>query len=129
MDTEGVYGQNCLGNAMFDWNNQGSCPAAVAAFAYTPDAKFLEGPLPNGGGTVTNLVATTSWAPTKGKKAVVDVVDNTTGKTLEQCTIGAGETHCSDSSSNPVSAGHYLEVKLDATSTAAPAAWRVTFRY
>ena len=83
----------------------------------------------NGGGTVTNLVATTNKAPAAGRQAVVDVIDNTTGATLEKCTIPAGQTHCSDSSSTPVAAGHYLEVRIDPTTTALPAAWRVTFRY
>ena len=124
-----VKAPECLGNALFDFNNQGPCPVAVAAFAYTPDVRFLEGPVPNGGGTVTNLVATMSVAPAAGKQAVLDVVDNTTGKTLEKCTIAAGETHCTDSTTTPVSAGHYLEVKLDASTTAAATAWRVTFRY
>ena len=119
----------CLGNTIFDFNNIGACPAAVAAFAYTSDARLLEGPVPNGGGTVTNLAASASKAPTAGKQAVVDVIDNTTGATLEKCTIPAGQTHCTDSSSTPVAAGHYLEVRIDPTTTALPAAWRVTFRY
>ena len=101
----------------------------MPAFGYSSDARLLEGPVPNGGGHGHEPRGDHDKAPAAGKQAVVDVIDNTTGATLEKCTIPAGQTHCSDSSSTPVAAGHYLEVRIDPTTTALPAAWRVTFRY
>jgi hypothetical protein len=120
---------------MFATNNAGACPAAVTANTYSGELTFLEGPVPAGGGTITNLEATTNTAMTGTQSWTIDVIDNATGSVLLSCTINTttslSTTACQNTGSAAVAAGHYLQVKATKGGSPLPAdkPFRVTFRY
>jgi hypothetical protein len=135
--TADVHNGECIGNSTFATNKHGACPAVVAANTYSADVQFLEGPVPAGGGTVSNLEATTDTAMTGSQSWTIDVIDNTapTAVVLLSCTINAttslSTTTCQNTGSAAVAAGHYLEVKATKGGSPLPAdkPFRVTFRY
>ena len=113
--TANVKTNECVGNLIFGVAGSAACPAAVPANTYSGDILFLEGPVPAGGGTVTNLEVTTNTAVTGTGTWITDVIDNTTGSILLSCTITAGTLGgvvCQNTGSASVTAGHYLEVRV-----------------
>jgi hypothetical protein len=128
MSTANVEDLRCIGNAILVDNNHDACPAAVTANTYSADDQ-LEGPVPAGGGIVTNLKATTNTAPGAGQSYLVEVMNNTTGATLISCTVTTGNTSCQDTSTTSIAAGEYLQVRIDNQGGASNRMWRVSFRY
>ena len=110
------------------------CPAQVTANTLS-SSTFLEGPVPAGGATITNLEAVIDTAPGAGNTVTIDVVDNSAsagGTSLLSCTIsGASAVFCTNTGSASVAAGHYLELRYTNTVTGSPGAHgvRAVFRY
>ncbi len=129
MTTSDATDLQCIGNVYFGTNKHASCPAATPANTYSAEVEFLDGPVPAGGGSVTNLEAVVNTAPTAGQSHVVEVMNNTTGTTLLSCTVTAGNSSCQNVGSAAVPAGHYLQVRIDNVGGASNRKWRVTFRY
>jgi hypothetical protein len=129
MSSSNVPNGECIGNIIFASNNHGGCPSAVTANTFTSEVTFLEGPVPAGGGTVTNLEAVVNTAPTGTQSHTVTVLNNTTGATLLSCSITAGNTSCQSTASGSVPAGHYLQVRINNVNGASSRQFRVTFRY
>ena len=120
---------NYVGNVLAaGTGTEGTCPNAQGRGMMTTN-DFPEGPVPAGGGTVSDLEATVNTAPAAGKKTVVDVFDNTEAALLARCTITEGNTSCQSTAATPVAAGDYIVVLSDGSSNAAAAEMRVTFRY
>jgi hypothetical protein len=132
MTTANSNGGECIGNITFASNQHSACPAAVTT-DYTNEVQDLEGPVPAGGGSVTNLVGTTNNAVSGTGAWLIEVVDNNTGTTLLSCTIsvGTGGTSCQNTGSAAVSAGHYLMVRVSRSGSPLPSGsqFRVSFRY
>jgi hypothetical protein len=127
-----VKTNECIGNALFSQNTHGPCPAATPSSSFSADNKFLEGPVPAGGGTVANLVVTINQTPAAGVSYFFEVIDNTTGTTLLSCSVTASSNQaCQNTGSAPVAAGHYLQARLTEVGTPNPpdADVRLTFRY
>jgi hypothetical protein len=106
-----------------------ACPAAIPANTLSANITLVEGPVPAGGGTVTNLEATNS--STASGDWLAEVIDNTTGTTLLSCTIlntSGTSPFCQNTGTASVAAGHYLQVKVT-TNSGGNKNWRVTFRY
>lgn len=105
-----------------------SCESAKPANSYS-NSKRLEGPVPAGGGTVTNLEVTSSIAPGSGKAYTVTVMSNTSGADLLSCTISGSSTFCQNTGTASIPAGHYLQVKMTKTGNPSDPSMRVSFRY
>src|SRR5262249_35910286 len=118
-------GVDCL--ALIGYGSDG-CEAPTPANTYN-NSKRLEGPVPAGGGTVTNLEVATDTAPGAGKTFVINVQDNTTGATLLSCSITVSRKTCTNTGSAPIPAGHYLQVQVTGLPTRGAPSSRVTFRY
>jgi hypothetical protein len=130
MATSSVANLDCLANALHETGASQACPAAVAANTFTTEATFLEGPVPAGGGTVTNLVATVDVAPGGAATHTVAVMNNTTGAVLLSCVMTGTQTSCQNTGSAAVSAGQYLQVRVsNAGGAANNHSFRATFRY
>jgi hypothetical protein len=132
MSTANVGTGQCVGNITFGTSNHATCPTAEAANTFSAEVSFLEGPVPAGGGTLTNLEATSTGTPTAGQSYAVDVLDNTTGNVLLSCTVTSSSSpagYCSNTGTATVNAGVYLEVRITSAGGAPNKAWRVTFRY
>jgi hypothetical protein len=98
----------------------------------TGNHTLLMGPMPAGGGALTNLQAFTSGAPTGTQSYTVSVLDATpaTATVLLTCAVtSASSSGCSSTSTAAVAAGHYLEVRITNNNAAASVPWRVSFRY
>jgi hypothetical protein len=102
----------------------------VAVNTYSANG-FLEGPVPSGGGTVTNLEAVVDTAPGVANGHTIDVMDNTTGTVLLSCQITGTNVFCINTGSASATAGDYLQVRMTNTTggTSNAHSFRVTFRY
>jgi len=83
---------------------------------------------------VTDLYADMEGTVTGIDKALVAVIDNTTGATLLSCTVNSTtKNNCSNATgSGSTAAGDNLEVQVTAIPTGGSVnnnRWRVTFRY
>jgi hypothetical protein len=96
--------------------------------AFGPPVSFLEGPVPAGGGTVTNVEATVNTASCSASHTV-QIRNNTTGSVIVSRSITVGNTFCHNTSSAAVSPGQYLEVRIDLVSGPSNRQFRVMFRY
>jgi hypothetical protein len=137
LDTSNVSNNECIGNSRFNTNQSAACPSpAAAADSFTSEIKYLEGPVPAGGGTVSNIEALIETPVTGAQTWTIEVVDNTTGSSLLSCTINTttslSASACRSTGSAAVAAGHYLEVrstKSQVTPVPGDRAVRVSFRY
>jgi hypothetical protein len=118
-----VLAGQCISNGNLGNNVHAACPTPGIA-----DTVYSEGPVPLGGGTITNLFAQMSTAPGVGNTQVVNVLDN--GAVVLSCTVVNPATTCSAAGPVAVAAGHYLQVRIDAgAGTYTGQTWRVSFRY
>jgi len=104
----------------------GTCPPPTTGWTNSP---FLDGPMPGGGATVSDLYAVLN-VPLAGTD-VVEVWNNTTPGLLLSCTITAGSSGCSNNGSGgTVAGGEYIEVIVNRQQTPLPnEQFRVTFDY
>ena len=130
---EKVRNAECVGNVEYGFMNHGPCPPATPASTFSNETRYLEGPVPAGGGSVSNLEATSDTGPTGAGTYLIEIVDNTTGGTLLSCSITAASPtqSCENNGTTPVAAGHYLQVRMTKTGSPSPkdTALRITFRY
>jgi len=119
ISTANVSNAQCVGNALFGTASHAACPAAGMS-----DLVYSDGPVPSGA-TITSIQAETDAAVVAGKSTTVNVLDN--GTSVFTCTLSAGQTTCSNTGSVSVTAGHYLQVRIDTNS--ANKQWRITVRY
>jgi hypothetical protein len=129
--TSNVADGDCLGNWAISNNSSPQCPAtpAPAANTYTT-SDIVDGPVPAGGGTVSNLEATVNTAPGVGNTHTVTVQNASTGTDLLSCQIIGTAVFCQNAGSAAVGAGAYVRVRVN-HSAGAPtnSNFRVTFRY
>jgi hypothetical protein len=86
--------------------------------------------VPAAGASISNLQAETGVAPATGKNATVNVINETPSgaqTVVMTCVVPGGAKTCSNTGSVAITAGHYLMVRIDTTSSATT--WRVSFRY
>jgi hypothetical protein len=125
-----VASESCLDYTELAGQGSGSCPGATKGASASG---LLAGPTPDNGATVSNLYADTTAVLSGEAKAVVSVIDNTTGKTLLACTIEKSASSCSNGATGGTAApGDNIEVKLTLDQTGSKCAnkvWRVRFRY
>jgi hypothetical protein len=122
----------CIGNVTFGTDKHAACPAANSG--YSAETTYLAGPVPAGGGSVSNLQAFTDAVPAVGASVVITVIDNTTGVPKLSCTITSASvpaSSCSNNGSAPVAAGDYLEVQVATSNdnSLQDKHYRVSFRY
>ncbi len=128
--TASVSSGQCVGNIELGTSNHSACLAGVSGFS--SDVTLLAGPVPASGGTVADLKAFTSGAPTGAQSYTVNVLDATpsTATVLLTCTVNSStSSSCSSSSAVTVAAGHYLEVRITNNNSAPSVPWRISFRY
>jgi len=126
---QGVQSGGCLVYTPIGSQGNGQCPPNGSGFS---TSYLLTGPTPAGGGTVSNLYASTNATISGASSATIAVINNTaSGATLLSCTVNSSnKNNCSNTtSSGPVSAGARLEVKVTASgSGASNHDWQVSFR-
>ena len=118
---------NCLKSIEMGPAGHAGCPASpIKGYSVST---LLDGPTPANGATVSDLYADTNATLTGTETTKVEVIDNTTGTPLLECTVNSTtKTHCENAGpGGNAAAGDNIEVKVTATGTTG--AWRVRFRY
>src|SRR5262249_1783249 len=89
-----------------------------------PDALLV----PAGGGSVSNLQARAKDAPAAATSWIVEVLEN--GTLIYSCTVAATTNACSNTGAPvTVTAGHFLQVRVNTENGAGATGWHVSFVY
>ncbi len=122
---------HCLGNLNVAAGGFDSpCLTTATTHTFQGESTLLVGPMPAGGATVTNLLATVDGEPiaSETNNPTIDVVDGTDNPIGMFCTINSGNV-CTNAGSVIVAAGTYLQVRITNNGDFENRAYRVTFRY